>query len=69
MIRNMLLMLQKLKKLKWLPHETFESGIKKTVEWYLENKLSYDKIINGKKNRRLELLKNERHNIGRWVWF
>tara|TARA_Y200000002_G_C22641921_1_gene647393 strand:- start:328 stop:1404 length:1077 start_codon:yes stop_codon:yes gene_type:complete len=25
--------------LKWLPSETFETGIKKTVEWYLNNKI------------------------------
>jgi len=24
--------------LNWLPDETFESGIEKTVKWYLENK-------------------------------
>ena len=25
------------KELKWLPNETFESGIKKTVQWYIDN--------------------------------
>jgi dTDP-glucose 4,6-dehydratase len=25
--------------LKWLPSETFETGIRKTVEWYLNNKI------------------------------
>jgi dTDP-glucose 4,6-dehydratase len=45
------------KKLKWVPQETFESGIKKTVKWYLENKLIYDKMIKGKKNRRLGVIK------------
>ena len=25
------------KELNWNPDETFESGIRKTVEWYLEN--------------------------------
>ena len=25
------------KDLGWEPHETFESGIRKTVKWYLEN--------------------------------
>ncbi|EXC25617.1 NAD dependent epimerase/dehydratase family protein, partial [Acinetobacter sp. 869535] len=25
------------KELNWKPHETFESGIRKTVEWYLNN--------------------------------
>ena len=25
------------KELKWIPQETFESGIRKTVQWYLDN--------------------------------
>ena len=32
------------KELKWFPKETFESGIKKTIEWYLNNKKWYQKI-------------------------
>jgi dTDP-glucose 4,6-dehydratase len=32
------------KELKWLPKETFESGIKKTIKWYLNNKEWYQKI-------------------------
>lgn len=31
----------------WYPETTFEEGIKKTVEWYLENKPWWENIING----------------------
>lgn len=31
------------KQLNWKPEEKFENGIKKTVEWYLKNKLFYEK--------------------------
>ena len=32
------------RELNWFPKETFESGIKKTIEWYLNNKKWYQKI-------------------------
>lgn len=32
------------KELKWFPREKFETGIKKTIEWYLNNKKWYQKI-------------------------
>jgi len=35
------------KNLGWKPQENFESGIRKTVEWYLNNKEWYDNIQNG----------------------
>ena len=35
------------KELGWTPKETFETGIKKTVEWYLDNKMWYSKIKDG----------------------
>jgi len=39
----------------WTPDETFESGIYKTVHWYLNNNIWYNKVKNGsyqiKKNR------------------
>jgi len=35
------------KNLKWKPSETFETGIKKTVEWYLENPEWIKKVLNG----------------------
>ena len=36
------------RELGWEPKETFETGIRKTVEWYLENTEWVDDIINGK---------------------
>jgi dTDP-glucose 4,6-dehydratase len=33
-------------KLDWLPKETFESGIYKTVQWYLNNKQWWSNILN-----------------------
>ena len=35
------------KDLGWEPQEDFESGIRKTVEWYLNNKAWYENIQNG----------------------
>lgn len=31
----------------WRPAETFESGIRKTVEWYLNNRSWWQRVING----------------------
>lgn len=31
----------------WKPEETFESGIKKTVEWYLNNKIWWSRVLDG----------------------
>ena len=31
----------------WLPETMFDDGIKKTVDWYLENREWWEKIING----------------------
>ena len=36
------------KKLGWKPIETFESGLLKTVEWYLENSSWWKKLISQK---------------------
>ncbi|MFK8012510.1 MAG: GDP-mannose 4,6-dehydratase, partial [Marinicellaceae bacterium] len=33
--------------LNWLPQESFETGIKKTVKWYLDNKLWCDRVLDG----------------------
>ncbi|MEO3991180.1 dTDP-glucose 4,6-dehydratase [Pseudocitrobacter cyperus] len=33
--------------LMWKPKETFESGIKKTIQWYLNNKPWYTRVQNG----------------------
>ena len=29
----------------WLPEESFESGLRKTVEWYLSNKKWWQEIL------------------------
>lgn len=31
----------------WIPNETFESGMKKTVLWYINNRIWWDRIISG----------------------
>jgi len=36
------------KELDWNPEESFESGLKKTVFWYLENKAWWEKILKDK---------------------
>ena len=33
--------------LSWSPTESFESGIKKTVEWYLDNKVWSGRVLDG----------------------
>ncbi|WP_191602236.1 dTDP-glucose 4,6-dehydratase [Marinomonas algicola] len=33
--------------LDWAPQETFESGIKKTVQWYLDNATWWQQVLNG----------------------
>lgn len=35
------------KELFWTPEETFESGIRKTVNWYLDNKVWWQRVIDG----------------------
>lgn len=35
------------KELGWMPQETFETGIKKTVQWYLNNKDWWQHILDG----------------------
>ncbi|MFE8102952.1 dTDP-glucose 4,6-dehydratase [Brenneria goodwinii] len=39
------------RELGWCPEETFESGIKKTVEWYLNNKTWWSRVLNGSYSR------------------
>ena len=31
----------------WIPEETFESGLRKTVQWYLENKPWWERVLSG----------------------
>lgn len=40
--------------LNWVPEETFETGMRKTVQWYLDNKDWWQRVLNG--NYRLERL-------------
>lgn len=35
------------KELGWHPSESFDSGLRKTVQWYLENKVWWGDVING----------------------
>lgn len=35
------------KELGWVPEETFETGMKKTVEWYLNNKDWWQRVLSG----------------------
>lgn len=48
------------RELGWVPDETFESGIRKTVEWYLNNNEWCDRVLDGSYQReRLGLLMEE----------
>lgn len=38
------------RELGWKPKETFDSGIRKTVEWYLNNKLWWSRVLDGSYN-------------------
>ncbi|CAG9297711.1 dTDP-glucose 4,6-dehydratase [Celerinatantimonas diazotrophica] len=31
----------------WIPQETFESGLRKTVQWYLDNKQWWQRVLSG----------------------
>ena len=35
------------KELKWVPEETFESGLRKTVKWYLNYKTWWGRVLSG----------------------
>jgi len=39
------------RELNWKPQETFESGLKKTVQWYLENKPWWKRVLDGSYSR------------------
>ncbi|SVE37136.1 uncharacterized protein METZ01_LOCUS489990, partial [marine metagenome] len=44
--------------LDWSPNETFESGIHKTVQWYLNNQTWWSRILNDSyQGQRLGLMK------------
>ena len=45
---DMLLMRKKIEReLGWVPRETFDSGLRKTVQWYLDNRAWWDRVISG----------------------
>ncbi len=44
----------------WLPKTRFEDGIKKTIEWYLNNKTWWQNIISGKYQSYFEKMYSER---------
>ena len=39
------------KDLNWTPRETFETGLEKTVQWYLNNKIWYSHVLDGSYQR------------------
>ncbi len=39
------------RELGWKPQETFESGIRKTVEWYLNNQEWWSRVLDGSYSR------------------
>ena len=39
------------KDLNWAPRETFETGLEKTVQWYLDNKIWYSNVLDGSYQR------------------
>ena len=44
--------------LNWMPHETFETGIRKTVQWYLDNRTWSDHVQDGSyQSQKLEGIK------------
>jgi len=48
------------RELGWIPNETFDTGIYKTVQWFLENKLWWERIINGEYRLDRMGIKNEK---------
>ncbi|WP_017221045.1 dTDP-glucose 4,6-dehydratase [Moritella dasanensis] len=51
------------RELDWTPKETFESGIRSTVEWYLNNKTWWSRVLNGSYS--LERLGTSESNEGK----
>ncbi|HFG2022023.1 TPA: dTDP-glucose 4,6-dehydratase, partial [Vibrio cholerae] len=39
------------RELGWKPEETFESGIRKTVEWYLHHREWWSRVLDGSYSR------------------
>lgn len=48
------------RELSWMPKETFSTGLRKTICWYLENRDWWQRVIDGSyRGERLGVLKNE----------
>ncbi len=43
------------RELGWTPQETFETGIEKTIQWYLENRQWWERILSGDYQKYYEL--------------
>jgi len=52
-------------RLGWKPQEDFESGLKRTVQWYLDNQTWVERITSGKYRRERLGLKTNRQAAGR----
>jgi dTDP-glucose 4,6-dehydratase len=35
------------RELGWVPEETFESGLRKTVQWFLDNRMWWERVLSG----------------------
>ena len=35
------------RELGWVPEETFETGLRKTVQWYLDNRQWWERVLSG----------------------
>ncbi len=47
------------RELGWVPQESFETGMRKTVQWYLDNETWWKNVLDGSYRReRLGRLKN-----------
>ena len=46
----------------WLPETKFEDGIKKTIQWYLDNKEWWETIISGEYQNYYKKMYSNRQN-------
>jgi dTDP-glucose 4,6-dehydratase len=44
----------------WKPEETFETGIKKTIQWYLDNKKWMENVTSGEYQKWIDTYYNRR---------
>ena len=52
------------KELGWLPETKFEDGIKKTIQWYLDNKDWWETILSGEYQNYYNKMYHEVHTTG-----